>query len=429
MNNQGGQLACREFNEFSRRRFLAVSAAAGAAATLPEWMPRVSMARDYRSSQRDVLIVAFLRGGADALTICPPFLEQPYYDARPTLAIPPPSSSSPNRAINLDGQFGLAPAMAPILPAYEDGRLLFVHAVGSQDYTRSHFEAARLMEIGVEDPASPTGWLTRHLNLVPADAQAVLRGIAISDGVPKSLFGASRVLPIPDPGNFSLRGDPITQAFRYEMIRNSYVSSREPTRSFALSTYNTVSLLSQLDFDSYQPGGGAEYPETRSGRTLRAAAAITKAQVGVEVMTIELGLTNWDLHQAQSPFSGIMAREMDHLSRCLDAFRRDMFAGSSPSFTLVAMSEFGRTLHENASGGTDHGHGGMMMVMGSAVHGGRVLTQWPGLAPEQLYESRDLAATFDYRDILAEILEQRLGNPSVGGVFSDFQPTFRGVFA
>ncbi len=428
MSQPNQRLACREFQKCSRRRFLALSAAGAAAASLPDWMPCATFAKDHRGSQPDVLIVAFLRGGADALTICPPFLDANYYAARPTLAVPRPDSTSPHRAINLDGTFGFASAMAPLYPAYQDGRLLVVHAVGSQDTTRSHFEAARLMEVGMASATTPNGWLARHLSAVPPMPNSILRAVAVSDGVPRSLVGAGRSLPIPDPTNFNLRGDPITQAYRYEAIRSSYLQSREPVRSYAMSTTNTVSLLNNLDFDSYQPAGGAEYPGTKGGRSLRAAAAITKAQVGVEVMTIELHHSNWDLHQSQNPFTGAMATEMDHLARCLDAFQRDMFSGAAPSFTLVVMSEFGRSLPQNGSAGTDHGHGGLMMVLGNAVAGGRVLTQWPGLAPEQLYLGRDLQSTFDYRDILGEILERRLGNTNLDAAFPDYTPIFRGVY-
>lgn len=429
MNHPTDTNACREFMDLSRRRFLGVGAAGIAAASIPNWLPNVALARDYRGAQRDVLVVVFLRGGADALTIVPPCFESNYYSSRPTLAIPRPDSASPYRALNLDDRFGFARAMQPLYPAYQDGRLLVVHAVGSRDYTRSHFEAARLMEIGVEDPAAPTGWLTRHLNNVPPVVGSTLRGIAISDGVPKSLAGAQRVLPIPDPANYNLRGDPITQATRANSIRSSFLGAPEPVRSYALNAYNTITLLNDLGFDSYQPAGGAQYPDSRGGRTMSAVACLTKAQVGVEVMTVELYSNNWDVHQAQNPFTGTMANEMDHLSRCLNAFQRDMFSGEAPSFTLVVMSEFGRTLYENASGGTDHGHGGMMLVMGNAVNGGRVLTDWPGLAVEQLYDRRDLEATFDYRDILGEILRTRVGNDHLDQVFPGYEPVFRGIYS
>lgn len=429
MNQSSESRACPEFHSCSRRGFLALGAIGAGVAAAADWMPGVALAKEHRGTQRDVLVVAFLRGGADALTICPPFLDNDYYAARPTLAVPRPDSASPNRAINLNGTFGFAPAMAPLLPAYQDGKLLIVHAVGSQDTTRSHFEAARLMEIGAADPASPSGWLARHLGQVPADPIATLRAMALSDGVPKSLNGAPRTLPIPDPTNFSLRGDSITQAYRQQALRESYQQTREPVRSYAINTANTVALLSDLNFDSYQPAGGAVYPGTRSGRSLRAAAAIIKAQVGVEVITVELAYNNWDLHQTQSPFTGAMATEMSHLAECLNAFQRDMFAGAAPSFTLVAMSEFGRSLYENGSVGTDHGHGGLMFVLGGAVAGGRVLTQWPGLAPEQLYNGRDLEVTIDYRDIISEILAERVGNANTSAVFPGFTPTYRGVYA
>jgi len=421
---------CDEFAAMSRRRFMAVTGAGAAAAGALGWMPRVTMAKDYRGAQRDVLIVVFLRGGADGLTMCPPFLEEEYYNQRPTLAIPRPDSTSPYRAHDLNGTFGLAPALSPLLPLYQGGKLLFVHAAGSSDGSRSHFEAMRVIEVGRNGPTLPSGWLARHLLTTPAiDPGTSLRAIGISDSVPRSLAGATRVLPVPAPENFALVGNPITQQARYNALQSSYMAGREPARSYALNTIQTVSLLNNLDLESYQPAGGAAYPENRNGNAMRAAAALTKAQIGVEIIALDIGLQTWDTHQFQSPFNGALFNEMSNLASCLAAFGTDMLTGTAPSFTLVVMSEFGRSLIENGSRGTDHGHGGLMMVMGNAVNGNRVMTEWPGLGPGQLYDHRDLQVTIDYRDIMAEILEQRLGNTHIPDVFPGFTPTIRGVYA
>jgi len=420
-NTTGG---CSEFLEMSRRRFLGT---AGAAATAPSWMPRVAMAKDYRGGARDALVVIFLRGGADSMSMCVPCFDDHYYTARPTIAVPRPDSSSANRAIDLDGAFGVPPAMAPLVPLYREGKVLFVHAVGSPDSTRSHFEAMREMELGRAAPETRNGWLTRHLaNVGPLVPSAPLRAVSLNPSVARSLLGSPTALPLPTPTSFNLLGDPITQASRYAHMYTSYQAAPEPVRSFGLVSFGTVAALNELNIASYQPQGGAEYPNTRSGAALKATAALIKAQIGVEAVTVDLSAVTWDTHQLQDPLTGVMANEMAGLANCLAAFGRDMFAGSS-TFSLVVMSEFGRSLYENGSRGTDHGHGGAMIIMGNAVNGGRVLARWPGLAPENLYGQRDLATTIDYRDVLGEILERRLGNTRLSNVFDDYTPQFQGV--
>lgn len=430
MSQHPTSIACDEYERLSRRRFLGVTGAGlAAAAAAPAWLPRVTFAKDHRGSQREVVVVVFLRGGADGLSMCVPYQSAEYYDVRPFLAIPRPDSTEELRAIDLDGVFGLNPALAPLMPFYRDGRLLIVHAAGSTDNTRSHFEAMRLMEIGRPEPLAPNGWLTRHLGAVPpVDYHAALRAAALSDALPRSLLGESQALPVPSPSAFSLVGNPITLAQRFNSIQSSYMQCAEPARRYALNTLQTMNVLSELDIDSYQPGGGAEYPTNRNGLALRSAAALIRAQVGVEVITMDIGLRTWDTHQLAGPLGGPMFDEMNNFSACLAAFGTDMLTEGAPAFTLVVMSEFGRSVLENASYGTDHGRAGVMWVMGSAVAGGRVETIWPGLREDQLYDRRDLQVTIDYRDILAEILERKLGNDRLDLVFPGFAPTFRGVY-
>ncbi|MBC7771687.1 MAG: DUF1501 domain-containing protein [Pyrinomonadaceae bacterium] len=412
----------------SRRRFLGVTGAGvAAAATAPAWLPRVTFAKDHRGAQREVIVVVFLRGGADGLSMCIPYQEQAYYAARPNLSVPRPDSNSPNRAFDLDGVFGLNPSLAPLMPLFRDGRLLIVHAAGSPDTSRSHFEAMRLMEVARPETVTNNGWLTRHqAEVAPVNPGSTLRAIGLNDSVPRSLLGETHALAIPTPGSFSLAGDPVTQALRLNAIQSSYFQCSDPPKRYALNTLHTMNVLSELDVDSYEPEGGAVYPSNQNGLALRSAAALIKAQVGAEVIAMDIAVRTWDTHQlGGTP----MATEMRNMADCLAAFAADMFVDDAPPFTLVVMSEFGRSLIENASYGTDHGRGGVMWVMGSAVAGGRVTTIWPGLAYEQLYDHRDLQVTIDYRDILAEILQTKLGNDRLDLVFPGFTPTFRGVYA
>lgn len=422
--------ACHEYNALSRRQFLAAGGAAAAiVAAAPAWLPRIALAKDHRGTQRDVVISIYLRGAADALSIVPPHAEQAYYNNRPTIAVPRPDSGLPDAAIDLDGFFGFAPAFAPLMTPYNDGKLLVVHATGSTDPSRSHFDAQRFMEIGKPgDNSIITGWLGRHLySVAPMQPGALLRAVGISTALPKTLEGGPMTLPISNLDTFGLTGAGSTTNARLDAIGDMYAAAGSPLDSIAQTTSDTIALLATIDFATYAPAGGATYPNTTFGTALKSAAALIKAQVGVEAIAIDLG--GWDTHNNQGTTTGFLNGLMAQLANTLAAFYTDMTTLAAPTFTLVCMSEFGRRLMENGNLGCDHGHGGAMLVMGNAVNGGRVLTQWPGLDPEFLFEDRDLDVTIDYRDILTEIVQQRLGNTDLAYVFPTFTPTPRGVFA
>jgi uncharacterized protein (DUF1501 family) len=424
---------CPEYDRISRRRFLGLGAGAFVAAALPAWLPRVALAdigSPAGSAVRDVLVSVSLRGGADGLTLCPPFGDEGYYALRPTLAVPRPDSSSPHRALNLDGFFGFAPSLRPLLDLYQDGSLLVVHATGLPLRTRSHFSAMFLNEVG--QPAPPAsrvnGWIAEHLRAVPpARADAVLRAVGNGIGLPRSLVGAPATAPVRDLAASGFAGDPVTVAARRRALTAMYAAAPDPLRAPAASTLLTVDLLERIRYASYQPAGGAVYPDDELGRALRSTAALIKAGVGVEAATIECG--GWDSHSDQGPFDGAMALLLKSLAEGLAAFHADLFTNGPANVVLVVQTEFGRNAWENGSRGTDHGHAGAMLVLGGHVAGGRVLTRWPGLAPEELYEGQDLALTIDARDILSEILKKRLGNPDPWSVFADpaYTPEEHGV--
>ncbi len=419
---------CPEYQELSRRNFLAgVGGVAMAAFTAPAWLPRVAVAKDYRSAQRDVMVSIYLRGACDGLTICVPWGENAYYTARPTLNIPRPDSGQSDKATDLNGFFGFPPAMTPLLPAYQAGHLLILHACGSTDPSRSHFDAQRFMEVGkANDLSLTTGWLGRHLlSVAPMDPTALLRAVGISTGLQRTLQGGPLTLPIPDLDAFGLSGNSSTTATRTQALWDMYSGVTDPLHAAGLNTINTINLLNTINFAGYVPAGGAAYPANSFGVALKSTAALIKAQVGVEAIAIDLN--GWDTHNNQGPTTGTMAALMTTLAGSLAAFHTDMFTGSNPSFTAVAMSEFGRRVAQNGSGGTDHGHGNVMLVMGGCVNGGQVMGQWPGLAPGQLYQNLDLQVTTDYRDVLAEIVQQRLGNSDLATVFPGYSPTFKGV--
>lgn len=418
---------CAEYQQLSRRQFVTGAAAAAGAAAFPAWLPRVVLAKSYAST-RDVMVSIFQRGGADGLTLCVPFGDPAYYSSRPTLAIPRPDASSVNRGIALDEFFALPQGMSGLVPAYANGDLLFVHATGQLNVSRSHFDAQRYMEVGKPvDPSLVTGWLGRHLaSIPPLKPDAPLRALGVAAGLQKTLVGGPRTLPISDPANFSVGGTASTSASRLAVLRDDYLLAEEPLKSSALDAVNTVSLLQSVNIAAYVPGGGAVYPNSAFGRALRSVAALIKADVGIEAAQVDIG--NWDTHAAQDPIAGSMFNTMRDFSNALAAFHADVIAPAATGVTLVSLSEFGRNVRENGSLGTDHGRATAILVMGKGIAGGRVLTNgWPGLDKSVLENGQDLKVTLDYRDVLAEIVQNRLGNPNLSFVFPGWTPTFRGV--
>ena len=356
------------------------------------------------SLPRPVLVQVFLRQGMDGCTMVVPHGDDNYYNLRPDYAIPPPGEI--NGALDLDGFFGLAPSAAAFLTPYSDGRLLFVHASGSHDPTRSHFEAFARMEVA--DPSLPlgvvsTGWITRFLHAVTPSTGA-LRGIGANSLLPLSLRGAPKTLPIPDFENFAFPGRVQTAAARQAAIGEAYSYRPAPLGTAALDSIAAFGL-GGVDFAGYVPANGAVYPATDLGRRMKAVAALIKADIGVETFNVDV--EGWDLHANIGVISGGMARLLDGLSKAIEAFYLDM-AAYVDEYVLLGITEFGRHMRQNASAGFDHGHGSCLFVMGGNVNGGQVWADWPGTHADDL-DNGDLAITLDYRDVVAEILKKRLG--------------------
>lgn len=420
-----GPICCDEYRHLSRRRFLqGTGMAAAATIAAPSWMPRVVLADT--TTNRDVLVVLFLRGAIDSLSVIVPHQESEYYRLRPTQAVPRPGQT--NGCIDLDGQFGLHPGMASLMTAYNNGDLALVAAAGSNDPSRSHFDGQRMIEFGVpvDRSAYSNGWLARHLLLSPAPIGSVLRAATIGSTVPYSLYGAPNSLPVTDPSKFALPGRVATRTLRDSFLRDVYATQEQLVTRAALNTIDTVALLGAVSWTNYNPAPGVTYPVTSLGYALKNAAALIKAQVGVEVLAIDVN--NFDTHAEQGTLDGGLNTLLVDLADSLAAFYGDL--GTLWDRTsLVAMSEFGRRIEENGSEGTDHGHGTMMLAMGGGINGGRVLHRWPGLAAANLYEGLDLAVTIDYRNILAEILARRCGAPDVTDIFGNMTISYEGIVA
>ncbi len=385
-----------------------------------------------RGGSRDVLISVFMHGGMDGLTAVVPYGDPDLYNLRPTLAIQPPGST--DGALDLDGFFGFAPAVtAPLLVGQDGlltpwraGELAFVHAAGSPDPTRSHFESTRLIQKGMPNMDSTgvsSGWLGRYLQSSSPIGTGDLRAVSQGYSLPQLLAEGDGALAVKDPTQFVFPGDPTTAAARRATVSAMYDSAPSPMGTATVSSLAAIDKLATVDFDNYIPANGAAYPATSFGTALRNFAVMIKAGIDLEVGAVTFH--GWDHHNNMGPLTGTLASMLDDFGQALEAFYLDM-QGSSHSYTLVTQSEFGRRAAENGSAGTDHGHGNVMFVMGPNVNGGQAYGQWPGLGQNQL-DNGDLAVVTDYRDVMAEILALRLGSSALPTIFPNYTPNPIGV--
>jgi uncharacterized protein (DUF1501 family) len=397
-------------------------------------LAQIALKPPRSASKGDVLVCLFLRGGADGLNMVIPYAEDAYYRNRPSLAIPAPNDRRRpvhERAIALNDLFALHPALKPLYPLYEQGKLAFVQACGSMEKSRSHFEAMSAMERGVAEAkvGIHNGWIARHLLSVPRKQSSPLRAVAFSNVLPESLRGSTDAVVLQTLSDFRLampKTMGITQAEEMQhILHEMYAQSRRHGVSqTAQDTLEVLRTLQRADPTRYQPARGAVYPDSDLGRGLKQVAALIKAQVGLEVACLDKG--GWDTHVAQGSTTGWMAANLADLAQSLAAFATDM-SDAMRHIVLVAMTEFGRRVRENSGLGTDHGRAGVMLVLGGCVRGGKVFARWPGLEPYQLEEPGDLRVTTDYREVLAEVVQKRLGNPNVARVFPGLKRSGIGV--
>jgi len=368
----------------------------------------------------DVLVVVFLRGGWDAISVLPP-LDGPdraaYEAARPHLRIP---IRGKNAALGLNNQFGLHQSLEPLLELYQGKQLAIVLAAGMPTSdTRSHFDAMRYMELGTPNQNSTTtGWITRHLQASPAKSGGLsLPAVTIDAATAASLLGSPEAVAMRNPREFLLVDDKDFRKSLTKLIGDLYKGDSW-LHAAGRRTLATIRLVEQIKTEDYKPA--VKYPEHEFGERLKTLASLLKQGLSMKVATVDLG--GWDTHQWQGEHGeGYLAELLGQLSGGLAAFYKDMAAANlTRKLNIVVMSEFGRRLAENASRGTDHGHGSAMLVLGGNVNGGRLYGTWPGLGAEQLYDRADLRATTDYRAVIAEILKFRLKNERIGMVFPGY---------
>jgi uncharacterized protein (DUF1501 family) len=417
----------------TRRIFLRGSAIAMAGmGQAPMWLARAAASEGRK---RKTLVAIFMRGAADGLNIVAPFGDPRYREMRPTLGLQPPRPQDENlnngpfgSLIDLDGKFGLHPGLRPFKELWDKKQLAIVEATGSPDPSRSHFDAQDYMESGTPGKTG-NGWLNRALGDPGPDASA-LRAVALSNRVPRTLRGEHEAIALGNVQDFN-----ISDQDRLAILKNMYSLTPDATmRRTGKDAFEAMKMLESMPKDqpanrgrggvfaaagpagplqnqrpSYNMGG-------QLGRNLQELSRLIKSDAGVEAAFAEVD--GWDHHQNES---NQLANLLNQFSNAIAAFCHDL-GDRMEDVAIVTMSEFGRTAEENGTGGTDHGHGSLMMVLGGTVQGGKVYGEWPGLEKEQLFEGRDLAVTTDFRTVLSELVRSHLGRNDLSSVFPGFKP-------
>ncbi|HVT40471.1 MAG TPA: DUF1501 domain-containing protein [Gemmatimonadaceae bacterium] len=391
----------------------------------PSLLRRTAIGMQLPAGQKGkVLICLFQRGAADALNIVVPHGERTYYQLRPNIAIPQPLSGQGTKAaLDLDGFFGLHPSLAPLMPLWDRGLLAPIHAVGSPSTTRSHFDAQDYMESGTPDMKGTTdGWLNRYLATSGTCEECKVtpfRAVAMTPQTPRILEGAAPAVAMNSLEEFAVRsaGD---QTARLEALYRA--GSADLIHGTGAEMFEAVKMLRSANPQQYQPDNGANYPGSQFGQRLKQIAQLIKSGVGLEVAFADVG--GWDTHVNQGGVQGQLAQRLDDFALSIAALAGDL-GDRMENVVILTMSEFGRMARQNGNGGTDHGHAGAMFVIGGAVHGKKVYGKWPGLAPEQLYEGRDLALTTDFRSVYAEIATRHMGAAKTDAMFPGFTATSR----
>jgi uncharacterized protein (DUF1501 family) len=389
----------------------------------PGFLRRAAAAAPAPASfgRRRVLVTIFQRGAMDGLAAVPLLDEARLRRLRPRLAMTAARSAGGEAVIDLDGRFGLHPALGDLAPLYRDGRLAVVHAVGSPDPTRSHFDAQDYMESGTPGTKSTSsGWLNRVVGELGHDASP-LRAVSLTASLPRSLYGPESAVAVTDLNEFKVRlpGDPgaaVRAGAGFEALYEQ--TSEGLLRDAGRETFDAVKILSDRHLASYRPAAGAQYLRSPLSTSLRQIAMLVKMDVGLEVAFAETG--GWDTHVQQGAATGTFSRRARDLAGSLAAFWTDLGPRAS-DVVVMTMTEFGRTVRENGSGGTDHGHGSCLFLLGEGVAGGRVHGRLESLDPDALYEGRDLPVTTDFRAVFAEVARTHLRVADPAALFPGWQ--------
>lgn len=397
----------------------------------PSFLERAVLGQTRNSitggGKRKTLIAIFQRGAVDGLNMVVPHGERNYYDLRPTIAIPQPDSGNAEAAINLDGFFGLHPSLSSFKPLWDSKRLAIIHAAGSPDNTRSHFDAQDYMESATPGVKSTRdGWLNRYLQSKSDPDRSLFRAVSMTQTMPRVLQGPAPALAISNLADFNIRAGRSSASLQggFEAIYDQTVN--DILGGTGRETFEAVNYLKKVNPGQFKPANGAQYPRTPFGNSLLQIAQLIKAGVGLEIAFTDIG--GWDTHVNEGNARGQLGNLLQQFSSGIAALYLDL-GEKMDDVVVLTMSEFGRTVGENGNRGTDHGHANAMFVLGNDVRGGKVYGEWPGLKSDQLYEGRDLALTTDFRNVFGEVATKHLGNSNLQTVFPGFaisQTKFRG---
>jgi uncharacterized protein (DUF1501 family) len=385
----------------------------------PQFLVRAALAAEGpgAAKRRKTLVTIFQRGAMDGLMAVSPVDDAALRALRPRLAMSAAKAAGEEGLADLGVGYALHPGFAPLLPLFAEKRLAIVHAVGSPDPTRSHFDAQDYMETGTPGrKGTASGWLNRAVGLLGHDGTP-FQAVAMTGSLPRSLYGDRSALAVTQLADFKVRLPGANEAALaagqgFEALYEK--TSQDLLRSTAGETFEALGMLSAAQISGYRPTGGAVYPASPLGQALRQIALLVKADVGLEVAFAES--PGWDTHVQQGTVSGTFARQANDLARAIAAFWTDL-GSRQGDVVLTTMTEFGRTVRENGSGGTDHGHGSCLFVLGDAVDGGKVHGGLPALTLASLHEGRDLPVTTDFRSVFCELAGRHLGVADDGKLF------------
>jgi uncharacterized protein (DUF1501 family) len=370
------------------------------------------------NGRRKTLITIFQRGAMDGLNVVVPYGDSNYYNLRRTIAIAKPGQT--DGAIKLDDTFGLHPALAPFEKLYKNNQLAVIHAAGSPDNTRSHFDAQDYMESGTPGVKStPDGWLNRVLQNNNAKDASPFQAVAMTTQMPRALYGRAPSVAMTNLNDFAIRAGNYSPNVQggFEAIYAQTVGS-DTLGATGKETFEAINLLKKSNPSQYKAENGAAYPNSQLGNSLKQIAQLVKAGVGLEIAFAEAG--GWDTHANEGGTRGQLANLLRDFGLSIMALATDL-GTRMDDVVILTMSEFGRTAGENGTRGTDHGHANAMFVIGNSVKGGRVYGDFPGLANDKLNEGRDLAVTTDFRDVFAEIADIHLGSRDFAKMFPGYK--------
>lgn len=417
----------------NRRFFLKSSgialASVGAVTMSPSFLTR-TLAQTSKNGRKKILITIFQRGAMDGLNAVVPFGDPTYYSLRPSIAVPRPNGGQ-GAVIDLDGFFGLHPALSSFKPIYDSGHLAIIHAVGSPDSTRSHFDAQDYMESGTPGVKSTAdGWLNRYLQTNQKADASPFRAVSMGANLPRAMQGKASAIAMNSIRDFGIRagGGEMGQAVQggFEAMYQQTVN--DALRGTGKETFDAVKLLKRVNPGQYQPSAGVNYPRGQFGERLKQVAQLIKSDIGLEVAFTDIG--GWDTHANQGAAQGQLAIRLTEFANGISALYADL-KDFADDVVILTMTEFGRTAKENGNRGTDHGHASVMFALGGKIKGGNVYGKWPGLRANDLYEGRDLALTSDFREVFAEVAKNHLGATNLNTIFPGFQintTNFKGLF-